>query len=134
MARFIIKRLCNALLTIFIVITCTFFMIKLSPGNPFANEKTNEAAIKALEILKDEDNNTYNTSVILMTDGKANVGTYADLYSYYKSINSNIPIYSIMFGNANQRQLQDIANLSNAKVFDGKTNLVEAFKEVRGYN
>ena len=92
------------------------------------------AAIKALELLKDEDTNIYNTSVILMTDGKANVGTYADLYSYYKSINSNIPIYSIMFGNANQRQLQDIANLSNAKVFDGKTNLVEAFKEVRGYN
>ena len=92
------------------------------------------AAIKALEILKDEDNNTYNTSVILMTDGLANVGTFADLNNYYKSINKNIPIYSIMFGSANQRQLQDIANLSNAKVFDGKTNLVEAFKEVRGYN
>ena len=92
------------------------------------------AAIKALELLKDEDTNIYNTSVILMTDGKANVGTYADLYSYYKSINSNIPIYSIMFGSADQRQLQDIAGLTNAKVFDGKTNLVEAFKEVRGYN
>ena len=92
------------------------------------------AAIKALELLKDEDKNIYNTSVILMTDGQANVGTYADLYSYYKSINSNIPIYSIMFGSADQRQLQDIAGLTNAKVFDGKTNLVEAFKEVRGYN
>ena len=92
------------------------------------------AAIKALELLKDEDKNIYNTSVILMTDGQANVGTYADLYSYYKSINSNIPIYSIMFGSADQRQLQDIARLTNAKVFDGKTNLVEAFKEVRGYN
>lgn len=92
------------------------------------------AAIKALELLKDEDTNIYNTSVILMTDGKANVGTFADLNNYYKSINKNIPIYSIMFGSANQKQLQDIANLSNAKVFDGKTNLVEAFKEVRGYN
>ena len=28
----------------------------------------------------------------------------------------------------------EIANLTNAKVFDGKNNLVEAFKEVRGYN
>ena len=92
------------------------------------------AAIKALELLKDEDKNTYNTSVILMTDGLANVGTYADLNNYYKSINSNMPIYSIMFGSADQRQLQDIARLTNAKVFDGKTNLVEAFKEVRGYN
>ena len=92
------------------------------------------AAIKALEALKDEDKNTYNTSIILMTDGLANVGTYVDLNNYYKSINSNIPIYSIMFGSADQRQLQDIANLTNAKVFDGKMNLVEAFKEVRGYN
>lgn len=92
------------------------------------------AAIKALEVLKDEDKNTYNTSVILMTDGLANVGTYADLNNYYKSINLSIPIYSIMFGSADRTQLQDIANLTNAKVFDGKTNLVEAFKEVRGYN
>ena len=57
MARFIIKRFGNALLTIFIVITCTFFMIKLSPGNPFANEKTNEAAIKALEKAYNVDKN-----------------------------------------------------------------------------
>ena len=92
------------------------------------------AAIKALELLKDEDNNIYNTSVILMTDGLANVGTYMDLYNYYRKINSNIPIYSIMFGGAERSQLQEIANLTNAKVFDGKNNLVEAFKEVRGYN
>ena len=92
------------------------------------------ASIKALEILKDEDISIYNTSVILMTDGSANVGSYMDLYSYYKKINSNIPIYSIMFGEAVKSQLQEIASLTNAKVFDGKTNLVEAFKEVRGYN
>ena len=48
--------------------------------------------------------------------------------------NTKIPIYSIMFGGADESQLQPIANLTNAKVFDGKTNLVEAFKEVRGYN
>lgn len=92
------------------------------------------AAIKALELLKDEDKNTYNTSIILMTDGLANVGTYQELSNYYKKINSNIPIYSIMFGSADESQLQDIAYLTNAKVFDGKMNLIEAFKEVRGYN
>ena len=92
------------------------------------------AAIKALEALKDEDKNTYNTSIILMTDGLANVGSYADLSNYYKTLNTKIPIYSIMFGGADRSQLQPIANLTNAKVFDGKTNLVEAFKEVRGYN
>ena len=31
-------------------------------------------------------------------------------------------------------QLEDIADLSTGKVFDGRTNLLEAFKVVRGYN
>ena len=39
-----------------------------------------------------------------------------------------------MFGSASDYQLNDIAKLSNAKVFDGKSDLVRAFKEVRGYN
>ena len=92
------------------------------------------AAMKALEILKDEDQNVYNTSVILMTDGNGNVGTYRELEAYYKTINKAIPIYSIMFGSASQRQLGQMANLTNAKIFDGKEDLVQAFKEVRGYN
>jgi Ca-activated chloride channel family protein len=39
-----------------------------------------------------------------------------------------------MFGSADDEQLEDIANLSTGKVFDGRTNLLEAFKVVRGYN
>lgn len=92
------------------------------------------AAKKALEILKDEDFEKYNVSIVLMTDGQANVGKYNDLVKTYNSVKKDIPIYSIMFGSADKSQLSQIANLSNAKVFDGKTDLVKAFKEVRGYN
>lgn len=49
MLKFIFKRFLNALVTIFIVITFVFFLIKLTPGNPFASEKTSIDAIKALE-------------------------------------------------------------------------------------
>ena len=93
-----------------------------------------KAAEDALDLLKNEDMEKYNLSIILMTDGEANVGTYYELYSKYTSIKKQIPIYSIMFGNAVKSELQQIANMSNAKVFDGKTDLVKAFKEVRGYN
>ena len=31
-------------------------------------------------------------------------------------------------------QLNEIASLTNGKVFDGKSDLVTAFKKVRGYN
>ena len=97
-------------------------------------QKLKSIAEKALEKLKEEDSNKYNSSIILMTDGQANQGTFSELASKYKEINKEIPIYSILFGEASISQLQDIADLTNAKVFNGKTDLVKAFKEVRGYN
>lgn len=92
------------------------------------------AAIEALKILDEEDIDTYNLSVILMTDGLSNVGTLGSLENEYKRIAKDIPIYSIMFGYASVEQLDEIADLTNAKVFDGRTDLLEAFKQVRGYN
>ena len=91
-------------------------------------------AIRALELLSKEDSNTYNTSIVLMTDGESNYNRLDQLQRVYSQINKDIPIFSIMFGDADESQLEDIAQLTNAKVFDGKTNLLEAFKQVRGYN
>ena len=69
-----------------------------------------------------------------MTDGMINVGSFNSLEKVYNKLDRKIPIYSITFGSADERQLEEIAELSNAKVFDGKTDLLEAFKKVRGYN
>lgn len=69
-----------------------------------------------------------------MTDGESNSGTMQSLRNTYRQIGKDIPIYSIMFGDASSYQLEGIAQLTNAKVFDGRTNLLEAFKQVRGYN
>ena len=91
------------------------------------------AAMKAISLLQNE-SSEYNTSVILMTDGAGNVGTFSDLSRKYNGINKEIPIYSITFGDADYNQLDKMAKLSNGKVFDGRNNLVEAFKTVRGYN
>ena len=92
------------------------------------------SAIEALKLLKDDDPEVYNSSVILMTDGMANVGTFNELEYEYAKIQKEIPIYSIMFGSADEYELEAIAELTHAKVFDGKTDLIKAFKEVRGYN
>ena len=102
--------------------------------SPYGGTALYSSAIKALELLKDENKNKYNTSIVLMTDGQANVGSYSDLERRYYLKKYNIPIYSIMFGDAKESQLRQIANLTNAKVFNGKIDLVNAFKEVRGYN
>jgi Ca-activated chloride channel family protein len=91
------------------------------------------AALEAVKRLSTE-SNEYNSSVILMTDGVGNIGTFGELRDGYKKINKEIPIYSITFGDAEEEQLEKMAELSNGKVFDGKSDLVKAFKTVRGYN
>ena len=41
----------------------------------------------------------------------------------------------IMFGDADSQQLDDLAKLSNGKVFDGRNgNLSGIFREVKGYS
>lgn len=107
---------------------------KIKEERPVGGTDIYTTVQKALEILEKEDMNTYNTSIILMTDGNSNRGSYRDLENAYNKVNIDIPIYSIMFGEASDKQLNEIANLTNAKVFDGRTNLLQAFKEVRGYN
>lgn len=102
--------------------------------NPSGTTALYPATIKALDLLKYENSDEYNSSIILMTDGQGNVGTYRDLYNAYNNTNKGIPIYSIMFGSASETELSKIAELTNGKIFDGKTDLVKAFKEVRGYN
>lgn len=89
---------------------------------------------KALSILEQEDFNTYNCSIILMTDGMSNSGTFEEVSSKYNKMGKDIPIFSIMFGEAEREQLEQISQFTNAKIFDGRTNLLGAFKEVRGYN
>ena len=69
-----------------------------------------------------------------MTDGQSNEGSYYDLRNYYINNKLDIPIYSITFGNSSESELRELADLSNAKVFNGKDGLLKAFSEVRSYN
>ena len=92
-----------------------------------------DPSIRALDILKEETDN-YTKTVILMTDGEANNGSFKELKKYYEKNKINTPIYSITFGEASYNQLEDIADLTNGKIFDGKQGLKRAFKEVRSYN
>ncbi len=93
-----------------------------------------DAAIKGLQILSIENQDEYVSSIILMTDGAGNVGTFEELRMFYKTINKDVPIFGITFGDADEKQLEKIAELTNGKVFNGKNGLVQAFKKVRGYN
>jgi Ca-activated chloride channel family protein len=91
--------------------------------------------IVGLQELAKYDPAAYSLSVVLMTDGESNQGkSLGDVQREYRALNRDIPVYSIMFGQANPDQLNALAAATRGSVFDGRTDLIGAFKKVRGYN
>ncbi len=93
-----------------------------------------DPAMEGLSILRKDNDSEYTKTIILMTDGMANSGSFSELRADYNANNDKVPIYSITFGSSSERQLKDLAKLSNGKIFDGKSGLKQAFSEVRSYN
>lgn len=77
----------------------------------------------------------YTTAIVLMTDGRSETGHQSSFESDYKNDGRDLPIFSIMFGDADPSQLKSLASLSNAKVFDGRSgDLAAVFRQVKGFN
>ena len=92
-----------------------------------------QAAVQGIDALKQYDLSAYTPAIILLTDGQSG-GSFSQLADAYASLGSQVPIFSIMFGDADESQLEDLAEFSNARVFDGREDLVGAFRSVKGYN
>ena len=90
-------------------------------------------AALAYEIAHNYDLSQYTPAVILMTDGQSmdDPDVFEDALAEY---GNDIPVFSITFGDADPSQLEELADETNAKVFDGTKNLTEAFRNVKGYN
>ena len=91
------------------------------------------AIVEGLDLLYSFDLSDYTPAIILLTDGQSG-GSIDDIEPYYSDLGASIPIFSIMFGDADESQLEELAEYSNARVFDGRENLTEAFRSVKGYN
>ena len=46
----------------------------------------------------------------------------------------DVPVFSITFGTADPTQLEELAEATGGRVFDGTQDLTEAFRSVKGYN
>ena len=75
----------------------------------------------------------YTPAIILLTDGQSE-GSFRAFADAYQELGAQVPVFSIMFGDADESQLEDLAELTNARVFDGREDLVGAFRSVKGYN
>ena len=92
-----------------------------------------EAAMEGLSMLSEYDLSQYTPAIILLTDGES-LDSFDDFRDQYEAMGADVPVFSIMFGDAQPEQLEQLAELTNARVFDGRTNLTEAFRQVKGYN
>ena len=68
-----------------------------------------------------------------MTDGQSD-GSIESLREALRNQGYDVPVFSITFGEADERQLQDIARISGGQVFDGRKDMAKAFREAKGYN
>lgn len=77
----------------------------------------------------------YTVAIVLMTDGRSTTDNQSNFERDYKSSGRDVPVFSIMFGDADPSQLKSLATLSNAKVFDGRSgDLASVFRQVKGFN
>ena len=73
-------------------------------------------------------------SIVLLTDGENNRGlTFDDFRGRYQG-QAPAPVFPIVFGEANQSQMQALAMATGGREFDGrKARLAQVFREIRGY-
>lgn len=75
----------------------------------------------------------YLPAILVMTDGRSE-GDAPGFEQEWRTNGEAIPIFGITFGDADKSQLDKLADLSRARVFDGRKDLQAAFRAARGYN
>jgi Ca-activated chloride channel family protein len=77
-------------------------------------------------------------SIVLMTDGESSTGinfeAFRDWYQSLPDTAQDIPVFTIMFGDADPAEMKSLAELTGGRVFDATSaSLSAVFKEIRGY-
>jgi Ca-activated chloride channel family protein len=80
----------------------------------------------------------YYPSIVLMTDGESSSGSnyeaFRDWYQSLPDTGQDIPVFTIMFGDADPAEMKSLAELTGGRVFDATSaSLSAVFKEIRGY-
>jgi Ca-activated chloride channel family protein len=92
--------------------------------------KATVAALKLFETYEHE-LGQYQTAVIVMSDGKSE-GSLRDVQRH--RLSRDVPVYTIPFGEADPQQMRELAGFTSGRMFDGKADMLQAFREAKGYN
>ncbi|MCX7112018.1 MAG: substrate-binding and VWA domain-containing protein [Proteobacteria bacterium] len=76
-------------------------------------------------------------SIVLMTDGENNAGLSEDGFAQFIAAlapqDRGIKTFTILFGDASQEGMKQLAEITEGRLFDGRESLNQAFKTIRGY-
>jgi Ca-activated chloride channel family protein len=78
------------------------------------------------------DRSAYLPAIMVMTDGRSE-GDEPGFEQVWHG-GDPIPVFGVTFGDADATQLDHLATLTRARVFDGRKDLQGAFRAARGYN
>lgn len=99
-----------------------------------------DAVLKALQLMLDERarHGRYQYSVVAFTDGENNRGrNLAEFKAAYAALPEDvraIPVFMVVFGEANERELRELVATTGGRVFDArKASLYSVFKDIRAY-
>lgn len=99
-----------------------------------------DSVYRSLERMLDERKKhpNYQYSVVAFTDGENNQGRTLEAFKRdYQELPEDvrgIPVFWVLFGEANEKELKELAKLTGGRVFDArKTPLYSVFKDIRAY-
>jgi Ca-activated chloride channel homolog len=99
-----------------------------------------DAVLEALKKMNAErqKNPNYQYSVVAFTDGENNKGRgLAEFKTAYAALPEDvkaIPVFMVLFGEANERDLKDLVATTGGRIFDArKASLYSVFKDIRAY-
>ncbi len=113
------------------------YVTALKPEGGTAIFTALQKAYEKARLAKEADPDRF-YSIVLMSDGINNDGiSFQEFYNFYLQNSDYVPgvrTFPVLFGNANQKQMEQVAALTGGRMFDSrKTSLAEAFKKIRGY-
>lgn len=91
-------------------------------------------AAEALAWLQETRTDECLPAVILMTDGEDNAGEQARVDQYLSTNENDIPVFVITFAAAQEEQVRPMVERTTGRIFDGRSDLIGAFRSAKGYN
>ncbi|MCA9216283.1 MAG: VWA domain-containing protein [Planctomycetales bacterium] len=94
------------------------------------------AALHGLDLVaKLSQTGSFHTSIILMSDGESK-GSLQEMQrvASKNELSRDIPIFTILFGSASKDQMEPLAKTTGGRMFDGRKDVVSAFRNAKGYN